>query len=622
MKILFLAFAVLFTLIVPHPGVADGTDTKFSGFVKYSKYHVDYEVRGDGTHTERYDIVLAVLTDEGAAYANQANISYSASLETVEIISAFTVKNDGTQVPVPSRNIQEREAIAGGGPMFSDIKTTVIIFPDVAAGDKVAYSYRHIQKTPLFPGHFSVRLAFDRLSAYDDVRVTLSSPADSIKLNVSAAGVDGGFAGVRDGRNSWAWTFSNDELLLPESGSVDPLDYGPRIVVSSFRDYGEVAASYEARAARKSVPTDRIRALAAELTKGIHGKKEQARALYNWVSTNINYAGNCIGTGSVVPHDAETVLANRLGDCKDHAALLQALLAAKGIESTPALVNFGGAYKLPEVATPFVFNHVINYIPGMDLYMDATAKLTPFAQLPTPVSDKPVIHTARYAGIRRTPATDYRSTNSHMSMTINIRDDGSADGLIKNRASGPFSDGVRSGIAAIPPNVKDVVVRTALSRSGLTGGGAFFHDDPRALNDEYSFGMEYTVDNAVNLPGPAAIHISSPLPSGGPIASYLSGLNLLDRTLEYTCFGGTSTEEFTINIPKSMRVISMPRDTSKAVGDTTYSATYARSGDTIRVVRRLEDRTATNLCPPKKSADLKPLKEAILKDLKSQIIYE
>lgn len=617
MKSLILSLMILFSI-----GPCISFAEEFSGFTKYIKFHVDYEVNPDGTYVETNEIVQAVLTEEGIEYANQVNLSYSESLEKIEIISAHTIKKDGTRIEVPVKNIQEREAIAGGGPAYSDIKTKVIIFPDVAAGDKVAYSYKHIQKTPLFPGHFSMMYAFDKFSAYDEVRITLSSPVDSIKLYVFASGVEGGFTKRKEGRINWAWTFTNGNIVLPESGAVDPLDYGPRIIVSSFKEYSEVAANYDMRAREKAFPTEKIRKLAAEITNGIVDKREQVRALYNWVSLNIHYAGNCIGLGSVVPHDAELVLSNKLGDCKDHTALLQALLAAKGIESTPALVNYGDIYKLPEVASPFVFNHVINYIPSLDLYADATAKFTPLGLLPVGESDKPVVHTATYTGIKRTPSTDYNRTNSYMNLTLNINEDGSAEGFIKNKATGSFSVGIRSGMAAMPPNVRDIFVKTILSNSGFTGTGTFTNDDPRSLKDEYSFGMEYKIDNAISLPGPGAMHIFSPLPSGGPISSVLGDLNFPGRTLDFGCFGGTSIEEFTFNMPRNVKIISIPRDTSISTGKINFDSSYKLNGNSIKVIRKLEDRTSVNLCTPKDDRDFKPIGRAILKDLKSQIIYE
>ena len=81
-----------------------------------------------------------------------------------------------------------------------------------------------------------------------------------------------------------------------------------------------------------------------------------------------------------------------MGDCKDHTTLLQALLAVKGIASTPVLINSGDAYTLPEVPAVDIFNHVINYVPSLDLYADSTARYTSFGLLPFDDSGKPVIH--------------------------------------------------------------------------------------------------------------------------------------------------------------------------------------------------------------------------------------
>ena len=73
-----------------------------------------------------------------------------------------------------------------------------------------------------------------------------------------------------------------------------------------------------------------------------------------------------------MPNDPETVLARRYGDCKDAATLLMALLAAKAIEGEAALVNTAPAYGLNEVPTVGTFNHVIVYLPQLDLYADPT----------------------------------------------------------------------------------------------------------------------------------------------------------------------------------------------------------------------------------------------------------
>ncbi|MBV9484412.1 MAG: hypothetical protein JO249_27215 [Acidobacteria bacterium] len=43
--------------------------------------------------------------------------------------------------------------------------------------------------------------------------------------------------------------------------------------------------------------------------------------------------------GRYIPNDTKTILSRRFGDCKDHAILLVALLAAKGIEGEQVLID-------------------------------------------------------------------------------------------------------------------------------------------------------------------------------------------------------------------------------------------------------------------------------------------
>jgi hypothetical protein len=53
---------------------------------------------------------------------------------------------------------------------------------------------------------------------------------------------------------------------------------------------------------------------------------------------NIRYLGIDVGAGGFVPHDAQSILDNRYY-CKDHVVMLEALPAAAGIDSSPALIN-------------------------------------------------------------------------------------------------------------------------------------------------------------------------------------------------------------------------------------------------------------------------------------------
>jgi len=250
--------------------------------------------------------------------------------------------------------------------------------------------------------------------------------------------VKGGDIGVKAGRRRWLWSRRNAQILRPEGGAVSPLDYGPLIVATTFKDYGAVAAAYDARARPKATVTEKIKKLAEQLTGKAHTPREQAKMLYEWVATNVDYAPNAVGVGSVVPHDLDQILAKQMGDCKDNTTILQALLAAKGIASAPVLINGGNAYTLPPAPAVDIFNHIIIYIPAFNLYADSTSRYTPFGLLPLGDSDKPVVHTRDFAEISHTPATDPKANGFKVSTAMDIHSDGTADGETKIATRGFF----------------------------------------------------------------------------------------------------------------------------------------------------------------------------------------
>ena len=96
-----------------------------------------------------------------------------------------------------------------------------------------------------------------------------------------------------------------------------------------------------------------------------------------------------LGAGGFIPHEAGEVLQSRYGDCKDHVMLLEALLAAKGIKSTPVLIDGMENYRLSAAGTPFAFDHMITYVPEFDLFLNLPRRAMPRSACcrhPTPAS--------------------------------------------------------------------------------------------------------------------------------------------------------------------------------------------------------------------------------------------
>ena len=200
-------------------------------------------------------------------------------------------------------------------------------------------------------------------------------------------------------------------------------------MVSTFRSYAELGAAYGKAALPKIQVTQEIASLADQITRGIAGHRAQAAAIDAWVKRNIRYVAIFLSVGRVVPHEAEAILRNKFGDCKDKATLMSALLAAKGIASEAALINLGNGYTLPEPPTLAALNHVILYLPEFDIYDDPTANMAAFGVLAAEAYDKPVVRVAASgAQLARTPAMKPAEHMSHATTTIKIAADGTVTG--------------------------------------------------------------------------------------------------------------------------------------------------------------------------------------------------
>jgi transglutaminase-like putative cysteine protease len=426
------------SLLAPAIPAEPREDSGAEPFTKYERYSATYEVNVDGTYVEHYEWAMRVLAEQGVGTANSTSISYTERLHDVEILQAYTLKPDGRRIDVAPNDYQVSQAgtnRGGADPTCPDHKSVTVVFPQVAVGDRVVFSYRRAQKVALFPGHFSLALPLSTDELYDDVRIRLTAP-ESMVLRVFSRDVHGGEIEHAQGRREWLWTFRNAKRAEPDYSGRSWLDTGPLILVSTFADYQALGTAYELRARPKAAVTERVRALADELTKDADTPRTQVKAFYDWVSKNIRFAGSCMGAGSVVPHDVDRILTSKMGDCKDHAVLMQALMDAKNIPSTSALVRIGTSSTLPELPVAAAVNHVMNYVPSLDLFVDATSKNIPFGALPRSTSNKPVVLTGAPYGIGKTPSVDDRTNWVRVKTKLQVSPDGSADGESKVEAGG------------------------------------------------------------------------------------------------------------------------------------------------------------------------------------------
>jgi transglutaminase-like putative cysteine protease len=440
-----------------------GTDTA----ITVEKDLRTYFINEDGSFLADHEIVALINEERGIRGYSQRSLSYNKTLESLEIVEAFTQKPDGRKVPVKPDQIKEQqERESSDAPMFQDTLVKVVIFAEVAIGDRLVLQYKTRRSTALFPRHFE-SLSHPPFHPIGQFTLVYNLPK-SMPLHADARGFKATEPVVAAGRKIYRWDNVPEKKERFESGSVSYQDYGQYLAVSTFPDFAAFAQAYDARA--KTHVTPQIRELAETVTTGLVSPRDKAIALNDWVRKNIRYVAVYVGPGGVVPHSVETILANRYGDCKDHVAILEALLAAVGIESTPALLNAQNAYTLPKVPTLGVFNHVMTYIPSLDLFLDSTAQSVAGGYLPLSSLDKPVLF-SKSGEMGRTPVSQESKTET--TTVFKVKSSGDADFSQTSKITGWAAELNRYVIDSLRAADRDPLVTRILASSGKTNSNTF-----------------------------------------------------------------------------------------------------------------------------------------------------
>jgi len=290
-------------------------------------------------------------------------------------------------------------------------------------------------------------------------------------------------------------TYHARPAALAEDRMTSPLDRDPRVAISTFADYEELGRSYWDAARGAIEVTPDVARLADEITAGSNDKRAQARAISAWVKTNIRYVFVVLGSTRVVPNGAAAVLRNRYGDCKDHAVLMSALLAAKGIAAEHVLINGENAYTLPEPATMGYLNHVILFLPELGLYDDPTQQFSSFGVLAATEYDKPVIHVSDARAYRaHIPAMKPEDHLSQRVTELTVAADGTVSGSTEQFGTGLFAANARTIAASLQGSGLERSAEEFLRRTGPPGKGRFEIDPLTELGDSYAVRAPFTYD--------------------------------------------------------------------------------------------------------------------------------
>jgi len=554
-------------------------------------------VNADLTATLENILRHTVLKEGAIRTLGQLTIPFSDSIDSLEIVEAFTEKADGRKLMLGPENILTRDAASGLNAIYQrDARVKTLIYPDVQVGDTVAYHSRIHRHDSRIPGHVHFAILLARSVPFRAYHLTVDAPASlDLGVQVSGDGLTSTSADAGDLRH-YEINYEPQAWNQAEVGAISAWDRDPQVVISNFKSTAELGAGYWAAIQGKDVITPEIAALADDITRGIADKRGQARAIDHWVKQNIRYVLVYLGAGGLAPNPASSVLQNRYGDCKDHVTLMRALLNAKGIPSEQVLINLGNRYTLARLPLPD-FNHIMLYLPDFNLYADPTASRADFGVLPIGSYDKPVLHISDAGGrLLRTPpmkAEDH-VTISRTKVTV------SADGVVKGEtvqtSTGVFATIAREVAAKIQEQGPERYAEALLRSFAHQGTGTFEAASPSDLTEPYDVRGSFVLQDKQPMPLSGA----RDTPVGMPIIKrpglWPFGQRIANRQSDFVCFAATQVEEIEITFAPGL---PLPDRLPGLVIESryfTYSSDSRIDGRTLKVHSNFKSALAGQVC--------------------------
>ena len=587
------------------------------------KSNSKYEVNRDASYTQYLEEQTRVDTPQGVRMLGERKISYNSTLEDVEVLEAYTIQPDGTRIAVPLDKIRTQDEVEDDGAIYSDSKSKVIIYPKLEVGSQVYYRAKSVQHTPQFPGHFFTWEHYSPHVRYESVNVELTHDT-GIEVGVSSKGMQGGKLedSLLPNTVSYKFTFSQDKAYPGEESRADFTDFAPNFSASTFKTYADVGMAYQVRAKDMAKVTTAIQTLANELIQKANAQTtlDKVRVLHHWVAQNIRYLGIYVGAGGYVPHDAQSILDNRYGDCKDHVVILEALLAAVGIDSSPALINSSAAYLLPQLPTPGIFDHVITYVPSLNVFLDSTSRFAPVGTLPNGDLDKPVVIAATGA-LSRTPMTHPSKDSTESRIQMKLTRNGSIEGKSQAKMFGVFEVASRGSQFNYQNKDQANVVNGLLSRFQETGWGEIEKTETTNFDKGWQVNSVFELDPVVNVPGPSALAIPVGLAPGR--MKYLADIVLpKDRKFPTYCVSTQHEEWIELSFPKNMKITRVPKGVLFANGPLKYQSTYELKGQLLKIKRKYVSERKQSICGAENDKWFSEFTQVLRRDLRQQVFFE
>jgi tetratricopeptide (TPR) repeat protein/transglutaminase-like putative cysteine protease len=575
----------------------------------FESYSTKVRFENDGTGERDHIARIRVQSDAGVQALGELIFGYNSANEQMNVQYVRVRKPDGSVVTAEASAVKEMTAdVAHNAPVYTDYKEKHITVPSLQPGDTIEYEIDTKLATPLAAGEFWDAQNFLKDAVVLDETLEVNLPQDrAVKMASASAAND---TKRESGREIYTWKHTQMARPSSEDGeAAATAESRPDVQFTTFKSWGDVAKWYASLEQGRNEPNAEIRAQVSALTQGKATDREKTQALYDYVAKNIRYVSLSFGLGRYQPHTAAEVLANKYGDCKDKANLLDAMLRAAGISADVALLPSSGTLD-ETMPSPSQFDHVITAVPLNNalVWMDSTAEVAPFRMLAAPLRDKSALLVSAdgKGKIVRTPADPPFSSVQTVDIAGTVNELGKLTGSVHYTVRGDQELFLRLAFRRTAQRSWNQIGNAILQQDGLNGQTtAIDMSDPSNTQNPFDLTIHFYENDflpwtnkepAVKLPllsiglPPVSEDNAAPIELGSPLTVNVH----LKLTLP---------SNFKARAPVGVTVLRDYAD---------FKSTYSLDGQTLTATRTLNFRGRE--LPAERTSDYLAFDHAVLSD--------
>lgn len=518
-------------------------------------------------------LAVHLPTQDAVNNWKEYSVSYNPSYQTLGITRAFSRKAAGSEVD-------------------AEVGNHGIVFKSLEPGDCIVVEWT-------LKDQYDGEMARQAWGQYD---FKLGMPVFDSRLRLYMAGPDTIGYAIRgphvklqseDRMGLKLRLFSRGPYTVPVTERFLPVNDTtyPDVIYSTFADWGRITDWYANLVENKTAPAPILRKVADSLFAGTRTDAEKVAKVQLYVTANVAYSSLSFRQSGWIPQTAQEVMASRLGDCKDMAAMAKSLLDLAGMETHLVLVATRDQFGTRPGPVGPHFNHcILAYnLGGKERYMDLTDPDQYWTRLPK--GDQGAVALVIRRGNRELmhlPMDKSSDRSVQRKLTTVLNDSGVATIGARTLRTGIFARGQRSGFRFLSPEERKQEMLHGLSDDYADVAlDSLWFGNLEPTSDSVEYGYNFRGRQAVKTSGPTHIftlylpdRISNfDIPDGEPKPA---GLDLVSSWFTLGSYNTTGTVVF----PAHWKLLNKPAPLKLKTPYGEYSFTFALKGNVLSYSRK------------------------------------